>query len=92
MHAKQRIYRAAKHVRLGVPDEHAYNMFLSMWTIWHRLGLWETLLKEQRLHEAWHRLINPMKVAHIKRKLEVQKATTQTRPYHADPYGNKVSP
>lgn len=49
-------YRASKHVRLGVPDEHAYNMCLSVMQICYRLGLWETVLSSHQLHMAWQRM------------------------------------
>lgn len=83
MNTKRNTYRASKHVRLGVPDEHAYNMFLSIMQMMYRLGLWEMVLKENQLHTAWHRMVNPMRTEHLRRKHGVQKAALKASPYRA---------
>jgi hypothetical protein len=38
--------------------------------LFYRLGLWETVLKENRLYVAWHRIIEPIKIAKIRAQLE----------------------
>ena len=85
-------YRAAKHVRMGVPDEHAYNMFLSVMTICYRLGLWETVLRENRLHSTWLRLTYDMMMSHLKRKHAVEVMAIQADPRYGHSNGDKVSP
>lgn len=72
-------YRASKQVRMGVPDEHAYNMFLSVMQICHRLGLWETVLKEKRLHMAWQKLTEPMRVENLRRKYVAQRQISKAQ-------------
>jgi hypothetical protein len=66
-------YRASNNVVLGKPDEHAYNMFLSVMQMFYRLNLWHTCIPEQKLFWAYQRLVNPMKVDRIKRKQDVEK-------------------
>ena len=56
-------YRASRYVRPGVIDEHSYNMFLDVMQLFYRLNLWETILKENRLHNAWHRILKPIRNA-----------------------------
>jgi uncharacterized membrane protein YagU involved in acid resistance len=55
-----------------MPNEHAYNMFLSVMQMFHRLKLWETVLAEKRLHVAWERIITPMNYASLRRWLNEQ--------------------
>lgn len=57
---KYKVYRASRWVKPGVPDEHAYNMYLSIMQMLYRLGLWETILEENRLHNAWQKHVAPM--------------------------------
>lgn len=61
-------YRASRHVVLGVPDENAYNMFLSVMAMCTRLGLWSNHISWKDSGMAYHRLTNDMQNAHIKRK------------------------
>lgn len=49
-------YRASMHVRLGKPDEHAYNMFISFMEQCKRLGLWEHYYDWRGIHDAFSRL------------------------------------
>lgn len=85
-------YRACKHVRIGVVDEHSYNMFLSVMQICYRLGLWERILVWMELQSAWHRISMPIKEKQV-RKIHVnQKTATKGATSRASTNGNKVSP
>lgn len=85
-------YRAGKHVRIGVVDEHSYNMFLSVMQQCYRLGLWETILPWYTLQSAWHRVSRPIGERQV-RKIHVnQKAATKGATSGANTNGNKVSP
>lgn len=77
-------YRASKFVRLGVADEHAYNMYLNVMQTLYLLGLWKTILAENRLHVAWHKLVQSMKWAHLKRKYEVEQSLALSNPGYQD--------
>jgi hypothetical protein len=82
MVAKQRYaYRAGKHVVLGVANEHAYNMFLSIWQMHIRLGLWDTAIPEQRLYEAWQRMVRPMKLGYVTKKTGIAALLRANIPY-----------
>ena len=59
-------YKASRYVVQGKTDEHAYNLFLDTMQVFYRLGLWQTVLKENRLHNAWHRMIQPIRLAEIR--------------------------
>lgn len=65
-------YRASRHVRLGVPDEHAYNMFLSVMEQCSRLGLWEKPIPWLDIQIAFHRLTNQMRLSNTARKRYAQ--------------------
>lgn len=68
LNKKTALYRASDHVRLGVPDEHSYNMFLSVMILCTRIGLWEATLQERQLYATWSRMTYLMKIEHTKRK------------------------
>lgn len=69
---KGNTYRASRHVRLGVPDEHAYNMFLSVMAMCTRLGLWGDHISWIKSQQAFHRLTATLKGEHTKRKRNAQ--------------------
>lgn len=54
------MYRASKHVRQGVADVHAYNLFLSFEEICCRLGLWAESVGWAKCEDAYHRLTKGM--------------------------------
>jgi len=76
-------YRASRHVRLGVPDEHSYSLFLSFENICNRLGLWESSVHWSKVQGAFHRLTQDMKNNHIKTKRHVQELLQKESPYAA---------
>lgn len=74
-------YRASQHVRLGVPDEHAYNMFLSVMEQCHRLGLWTDHISWIKSQQAFYRLTETMKIGRIQGKHHVQSRLEKKKPY-----------
>ncbi len=49
-------YYASRHVRRGIADEHAYNLFLSFMSKCTRLKLWQEHLSWIKTEAAFHRL------------------------------------
>ena len=78
---KKTTYRASRHVRLGVPDEHAYNLFLSFEEICCRLGLWAESVGWKKIQNAHFRLTKDMRNGNAKRKHEAQKFVQDRTPY-----------
>jgi hypothetical protein len=74
-------YRASKHVRLGVPDEHSYNMFLSFLEQMHRLRLWSSHIPVMPSQAAFMRLTTIMKNKHLMRKRSAQQLLEEETPY-----------
>lgn len=72
MKSKRNTYRASRHVRLGVPDEHAHNMFLSVLEQCCRLGLWAEHIHWTKAQNAFQRLTHQMRIGNIQRKRDVQ--------------------
>lgn len=73
-------YRAGERVTLGLPDEHAYNMFMSVLEMCHRLGLWQRILPWKNLHIAWQRIALPVYNEYLRkrREQETQVAVLET--------------
>jgi hypothetical protein len=84
------VYRAYKQVKLGKLDEHAYNMFLSVWQMWHRLGLWNTMIAEQQLYLGWERIQTPMYYANLRRQLHEENEKLQTHSRFNDKAMGKI--
>jgi hypothetical protein len=54
-------YQAGRHVKPGVPDEHAYNLFLSFMAKCTNLGLWEDHIPWGKSQTAFYRLTRNMR-------------------------------